>query len=78
MISLDVNLSSSDAYFQQVGTVHAIKIGFAGCLSTVSTFIAEFSFLLSSIHPINGYHYTFIFFMCTMCSSIHYTLIIDS
>lgn len=83
MIALDFKLqlyndSSSSINFWMVGTLRAIKIGFAGCLSTVSTFIAEFSSLLSSIHPVHGYKYAFIsFFMCALCSSICYILIIN-
>lgn len=56
--------------FWVLGTVRAIKIGFAGCLSTVSTFINEFATFLNSDHPVHGYMYAFasLFSSCVLGS----------
>jgi len=80
MIAIDFKLqlsSSSTISFWKSGTTRAIKIGFAGCLSTVSTFISEFSSLLHSFHPVHGYKYAIVsFVMCALCSSLCYILIV--
>lgn len=39
------------------GTLRAIKIGFSGCLTTVSTFVSEISSFLSGPTPLQGYIY---------------------
>ena len=70
MIGVEYRMNGSQNFWQ-IGTVHAIKVGFAGCLSTVSTFINEFSTLLSSPHPIRGYMYVFIsLFSCGLAGGI--------
>lgn len=42
------------------GTLRAIKIGFSGCLTTVSTFISEYSTFLSGDFPFYGHMYVII------------------
>lgn len=43
--------------FWPMGTIRALKVGFAGSLSTVSTFVVEASGLLKSSNPLHGYIY---------------------
>ena len=45
--------------------VTGIQFGFLGCLSTVSTFAAEFNAMRESSHPWRAYAYAII----TMCAS---------
>lgn len=42
-----------------------IQLGFLGCLSTVSTFVAEFNAMRDSKHPWRAYAYA----MATICIS---------
>ncbi|KAF5753758.1 putative fluoride ion transporter CrcB [Helianthus annuus] len=49
--------SVNDKHFDTVAT--GIQFGFCGCLSTVSTFIAEFEAMRASAYPWRAYVYTF-------------------
>eukprot|EP00557_Chaetoceros_sp_GSL56_P003494 CAMPEP_0176488446 /NCGR_PEP_ID=MMETSP0200_2-20121128/6713_1 /TAXON_ID=947934 /ORGANISM="Chaetoceros sp., Strain GSL56" /LENGTH=547 /DNA_ID=CAMNT_0017885429 /DNA_START=213 /DNA_END=1856 /DNA_ORIENTATION=- len=72
MIGMEYRLNGSDNFWS-LGTVRAIKVGFAGSLSTVSTFINEFSDLLSSESPINAYLYAIVsIFLCASTSALFY------
>ena len=62
--------------FWSIGTIRAMKVGFAGCLTTVSTFVAEVSAFMQSR---NNYAYPYILAsLCTSCflSSIFYGMIV--
>jgi len=56
IIGLEYRMHEDEDFWVE-GTLRAIKVGFAGSLSTVSTFISEFAGFLKSPHPINGYNY---------------------
>lgn len=72
MIGIEIRLNGSDAFWG-VGTARAIKIGFAGCLSTVSTFISETSKLLKHPTPLRGYIYIFLSLGAScLCGSLCY------
>jgi fluoride ion exporter CrcB/FEX len=61
--------------FWSLGTVRAAKIGFSGCLSTVSTFISEFHTFLNSSHPWKGYTYvTITLGLSFICGVVPYFL----
>ena len=67
-----------DGGFWIGGTLRAIKVGFAGSLSTVSTFISEVSAFLKSPTPVKGYLYTFVSLgMSFVCASICYGIIVS-
>ena len=51
--------------FWGIGTLRAVKVGFAGCLTTVSTFVAEVSGLMQS-RTNHAYPYIWIS-LCTSC-----------
>jgi len=55
-IGLEYQLLGSNNFWA-IGTVRAIKIGFSGCLSTVSTFISEVNSFLHSSQSVRGYIY---------------------
>jgi fluoride ion exporter CrcB/FEX len=62
--------------FWSIGTIRAVKVGFAGCLTTVSTFVAEVSGFMQSR---NNHAYPYIMTsLCTACllSSIFYGMIV--
>lgn len=62
--------------FWAVGTVRAVKVGFTGCLSTVSTFVAEVAGFFKSPNPIYGYLYVAIsIFTSALCGAIAFSLI---
>ena len=46
--------------FWGVGTIRAVKVGFAGCLTTVSTFAAEVSGFMHGCEKQNGHAYPYI------------------
>jgi fluoride ion exporter CrcB/FEX len=76
MIAVEYRMNGAEGTFWLLGTVRAIKIGFAGCLSTVSTFICEFSSFLTSKKPIHGYIYVFTsIFCCAFTAAISYLTI---
>lgn len=56
MIGLESHFYGSEIFWQ-TGTIRAVKVGFAGCLSTVSTFVAETSGFLKSKNPLHAYLY---------------------
>ncbi len=56
MIALETHLYGYKSFWQ-MGSARAVKVGFAGCLSTVSTFVAETSGFLKSTNPIRAYVY---------------------
>lgn len=64
MIAIEFRMNGAQNSFWSLGSVRAIKIGFAGCLSTVSTFIHEFSTFLTSQKPIRGYIYVLVTIFC--------------
>jgi fluoride ion exporter CrcB/FEX len=57
MIALELKLYDGTQSFWLSGTTRALKVGMAGSLSTVSTFINEVASFLSSDHPVHGYAY---------------------
>jgi fluoride ion exporter CrcB/FEX len=60
MIGWEYNLQQADAHgFWGIATLRAIKIGFSGCLTTVSTFIAEVQ-KLTQLRQDRGYKYILI------------------
>ncbi len=59
MIGLESRLNGFQSFWP-IGTARALKIGFSGSLSTVSTYVAEASALLKSPHPFRGYMYIMI------------------
>jgi len=67
MIGLEFRFNGTNDFWV-IGSIRAIKIGFAGCLSTVSTFIAEVATFLKSPHPLKAYVYIFVSLIC--CGSI--------
>jgi fluoride ion exporter CrcB/FEX len=72
MVGMEYRLNGS-GQFWALGTVRAIKIGFAGSLSTVSTFINEFADLLSSESPIHAYMYVLVSIgVCAISSALFY------
>ncbi|KAL8216373.1 hypothetical protein R6Q57_023210 [Mikania cordata] len=52
-----IKKSVKDKHFNTVAT--GIQFGLCGCLSTVSTFIAEFAAMRESMHPWRAYAYAF-------------------
>ncbi len=64
MIALETHLYGYKSFWA-VGTARAIKVGFTGCLSTVSTFVAEASGFLKSSNPIRAYIYIVISIACS-------------
>ena len=56
MIALETRMYGFKSFWA-MGTIRAIKVGFTGCLSTVSTFVAEASGFLKSSNPIHAYVY---------------------
>ena len=61
--------------FWSLGTARAIKVGFAGCLSSVSTFIYEAHTLLNSPNPWKGYMYIIISLtLSCVCGLVCYIL----
>lgn len=61
--------------FWAIGTVRALKVGFSGCLSTVSTFVAEIAGFLSSPTPLKGYLYVSITIaIAALCGAVTYTI----
>lgn len=76
MIAIEFRMNGGDFSFWRLGSVRAIKIGFAGCLSTVSTFISEFWTLLNSEHPIHGYLYVLVtLFCCSSMAAVSYLIV---
>jgi Integral membrane protein possibly involved in chromosome condensation len=72
MIGMEYRLNGSNNFWS-LGTIRAIKVGFAGSLSTVSTFINEFADLLSSESPIHAYLYVIVsIFLCAATSALFY------
>ena len=70
MVATEYHIESTYPYnvvaFWTIGTMRAIKVGFAGSLTTVSTFVSEISgFLVNSDH---AYPYMFITLGC--CSTV--------
>jgi CrcB protein len=56
-IAMEYLLSGDSTGFWTVGTVRGIRVGFAGCLSTVSTFISEVHNLTCKGKRDRGYKY---------------------
>ena len=79
MIGWEYNLQlSNDASggFWAVATVRAIKIGFSGCLTTVSTFVSEIH-TLSSLRQGRGYKYAIItLVLCCCLAMVLYAIIV--
>ncbi len=71
-IGLEYRLNGLDGFWT-IGTLRAIRVGLAGSLSTVSTFICEFATQLSSENPIKGYTYAFVSIItCGLVCAISY------
>lgn len=77
MIAIESKMNfEQNSFFWSLGTVRAVKIGFAGCLSTVSTFINEFSTFLTSQKPVHGYIYACLtIFSCASTAALAYFII---
>jgi len=56
MVGLELRLYDTLGFWT-LGSARAIKVGFAGCLSTVSTFITELAAFLKSDKPVRAYMY---------------------
>lgn len=75
MIGVEYRMNGTQDFWTS-GTIRAAKIGFAGSLSTVSTFIKELSDFLSSQSPIRGYMYAIVsVVLCGSASALCYYLI---
>lgn len=75
MIGIEYRMNG-DQDFWKSGTIRAMKIGFAGGLGSVSTFINELSDFLSSQSPIRGYMYVLAsVVLCGSTSAICYFII---
>mmetsp|Transcript_14509 Transcript_14509/g.17649 ORF Transcript_14509/g.17649 Transcript_14509/m.17649 type:complete len:605 (-) Transcript_14509:41-1855(-) len=75
MVGLEPQFFSSYSFWT-VGSVRAVKVGFSGCLSTVSTFVAETSGFFKSSNPLRGYLYVFISISTSaLCAAVAYTVI---
>jgi len=59
MIGMEYQMDVAAGFWAE-GTVRAIKVGFCGSLSTVSTFVSEIDSLLKSSIPTNAYLYIFL------------------
>merc|ERR1712127_17052 len=58
MIAFEVNLQEGGSFFAGAGTMGAVRIGFAGSLSTVSTFVFEITTLMKGFpQHARGYFY---------------------
>jgi fluoride ion exporter CrcB/FEX len=83
MVSLEYKLvrhysssASATIPFWQLGTIRAIKIGFSGCLTTVSTFAAE---VRAFMHTKTDHAYPYIFATLTtsfILASIVYGIVL--
>jgi fluoride ion exporter CrcB/FEX len=66
-IAIEYNLNSDQNYsFWGIGTIRAIKVGFAGCLTTVSTFVAESSGFMKNTDHAYPYMLTTIACCCSV------------
>lgn len=75
MIGIEYRMNG-DQDFWKSGTIRAVKIGFAGSLGTVSTFISELSDFLTSQSPIRGYIYVLASVaLCGSMSTLCYLLV---
>ena len=72
----NASISFDATNFWSIGTIRAMKVGFAGCLTTVSSFVAEVNGFMQSR---NNHAYPYILAsLCTSCllSSIFYGMIV--
>ncbi len=77
MIGIEYKFNANQILsFWMVGTTRAVKVGFAGSLSTVSSFIQEFASFLSSEYPVQGYMYVFCSLIsCSLVGAACYSLV---
>lgn len=59
MISAELKLSGVEGFWV-MGTLRAVKVGFSGCLTTVSTFVSEVTVHMKKPHQYRGYKYILI------------------
>jgi CrcB protein len=75
MIGLESHFYGHNSFWG-LGTVRAIKVGFTGCLSTVSTFVTEVAGFIKSPNPMYGYMYVFVsIFTAALCGAIAFSVI---
>lgn len=76
----EYDIEGSTAYdasiFWGVGTIRAIKVGFAGSLTTVSTFVAEITGFMNKTDHAYPYIFTTIFACCSIASFFYGTLLL--
>jgi fluoride ion exporter CrcB/FEX len=71
-IAIEYNLNSAQINsFWGIGTIRAIKVGFAGCLTTVSTFVAESSGFMKNTDHAYPYMLTTIACCCPVACLIY-------
>jgi fluoride ion exporter CrcB/FEX len=71
-IAIEYNLNSANVNsFWGIGTIRAIKVGFAGCLTTVSTFVAESSGFMKNTDHAYPYMLTTIACCCSVACFIY-------
>mmetsp|Transcript_7060 Transcript_7060/g.10113 ORF Transcript_7060/g.10113 Transcript_7060/m.10113 type:complete len:527 (-) Transcript_7060:109-1689(-) len=81
-IAIELRITEVDNYsvtsFWIVGSLRALKIGFAGCLTTVSTFVSEVSaFMKCPLLPYRAYIYIMLTLVtCNIIAAILYGLIV--
>jgi fluoride ion exporter CrcB/FEX len=77
MIGWEFNLQISNVTgYWSIATVRAIKIGFSGCLTTVSTFVSEIH-SLSNLRQGRGYKYAIVtLVLCCCLAMIMYAVIV--
>lgn len=70
---LEVGYDFDVTNFWSIGTLRAVKIGFAGCLTTVSTFVAEINGFMRENKPNHAYTYmlTTLGICCVIASAIY-------
>ena len=76
----EYDIEGSTAYdasvFWGVGTIRAIKVGFAGSLTTVSTFVAEITGFMNKTDHAYPYIFTTISACCGIASFFYGTLLL--
>jgi len=74
MVGLEPRFYGNESFWA-LGSLRAVKVGFTGCLSTVSTFVAEVAGFLGSKNPIKGYLYASITITtAALCATVTYTV----
>jgi len=72
IIATEYRLDSSTSSFWVMGTMRAVKVGFVGSLTTVSTFVAEVhGFIINNSDHAYPYMLTTLVTCCSICSLIY-------